>query len=83
MEITNLVQTCGACPSQWEALTDDGRGVYVRYRWGYLSICVSNQPGEHGLEGREVYSVKMGDNLDGLIDWEVVAPIIGSLQLDV
>lgn len=37
LAITELVQTCGACPSQWEGTLDDGRVVYIRYRFGRLS----------------------------------------------
>lgn len=36
--IEHLTQTCGACPSQWEGELEDGRMLYIRYRWGYLSI---------------------------------------------
>jgi hypothetical protein len=27
-----------ACPSMWEGELSDGRHVYVRYRWGAISI---------------------------------------------
>ncbi|MCA1480782.1 hypothetical protein, partial [Bradyrhizobium sp. NBAIM08] len=37
IQIVRLEQTCGACPSQWEGVTDDGRVVYIRYRWGALT----------------------------------------------
>ena len=36
--VTEIVQTCGACPSQWEGKTADGRHVYVRYRYGFLQV---------------------------------------------
>jgi len=80
MEIKNLIQTCEACPSQWEAQTIDNRGVYVRYRWGYLSINISTNPGDHGLGGQEVYGEQIGDGLDGFLSWSDVAPIIENLQ---
>jgi hypothetical protein len=32
--ITEIIQTCGACPAQWEGKTADGRYVYIRYRHG-------------------------------------------------
>jgi hypothetical protein len=34
--ITELQQTCVACPSQWEGRLADGRALYIRYRHGYL-----------------------------------------------
>jgi len=27
--------TCMACPSQWDAWTDDGQKLYFRYRYGH------------------------------------------------
>jgi len=41
MRIHNLKQTCCAYPSQWEAETEDGQCVYIRYRWGELKIGVA------------------------------------------
>ena len=80
MKITGLRQTCNACPSQWEALTIHNRSVYIRYRWGYLSIWVSNFPKQHGLEGKEVYRKQLGNELDGCLSWEEIAPIVANLQ---
>lgn len=36
--IARIEQTCTACPAQWDAWTDDGEYVYIRYRWGYLFV---------------------------------------------
>lgn len=33
--IVRAVQTCNACPSQWDAWTDTGQYLYLRYRGGY------------------------------------------------
>lgn len=58
--IVKLEQTCGACPSQWDACTDDGIGIYIRYRWGYLSAYV--------WETKEyLYGEQIGDGLDGYL----------------
>lgn len=51
--LTHLVQTCDACPSQWDAETDDGRPVYIRYRWGFLSVRVAPVGGDPVL-GAEI-----------------------------
>lgn len=45
IEINELKQTCMACPSQWEFYTFDNRPVYVRYRWGFLSVCIGKENG--------------------------------------
>lgn len=36
MKLSNLQRTCIACPSAWEGETEDGREVYIRYRYGQL-----------------------------------------------
>lgn len=38
--LRELRKTCGACPSQWEGTLEDGREVYIRYRWGGLEVVV-------------------------------------------
>lgn len=58
MRIRNLVQTCWACPSQWSAKTEDGDEVYIRYRWGVLTMDVANVL---------VQEVEAGDGLDGFM----------------
>lgn len=71
MIIKNLLCTCGACPSQWDAITDDGRAVYIRYRHGTLRLHV----GAHG-DTTPFAAVKadplhvwpdIGDSLDGMM----------------
>jgi hypothetical protein len=41
--IVKAVQTCHACPSQWDAWTDTGQYLYLRFRYGYGSV--ESQPG--------------------------------------
>lgn len=41
--ITRIRNTCHACPSQWEGEDEQGRYVYVRYRWGHLSVDVNGE----------------------------------------
>lgn len=33
-----LQRTCAAFPSQWEGLLEDGRAIYIRARYGWLSF---------------------------------------------
>ncbi len=83
MEIRDLVQTCGACPSQWEARTIENRPVYVRYRWGYLSVRVG-EPDESvdgAVGGYEVYGEQVGDGYDGSIYWSDVIKRIENLDV--
>lgn len=73
LRVKELTQTCSACPSQWEGTLDDGRMVYVRYRWGYLSVRVS--PGEaddvmDAVGGEEVFGAEIGDELAGVLTYQ-------------
>ncbi len=36
--VKSIELTCHSHPAQWEGRTDDGRPIYVRYRWSYLSV---------------------------------------------
>lgn len=56
--IESVVQTCTSCPAQWEVTLSDGRGLYVRYRWGMFSVA--------SIEDLDpFYQVSLGDGLDG------------------
>jgi hypothetical protein len=43
MRIVKAVQTCWACPSQWDAWTDDGLHLFLHYRHGFGTVTT-----EHG-----------------------------------
>lgn len=64
MNIVELTRTCTACPAQWEGRLDDGRYVYMRYRWGTFGLSVGLT-----MEGavRNPYSFihETGDAFDG------------------
>jgi hypothetical protein len=74
IEINDLVKTCSGCPSQWEFYTFDKRPVYVRYRWGYLSVRIGapNAEMSEAYTGVAIIGRQLGDNLDGSIDWKYV-----------
>lgn len=79
MKLKELIQTCTACPSQWEGRTEDDFPIYVRYRWGYLSIRKGEKGSESAVEGTEIYSNQMGEDLDGTIAENTVLKIIEKL----
>lgn len=60
--ITRAVMTCTAYPSQWDAWTEDGRELYLRYRYG----CGTAQL--DGPAGETVASFETGHSYDGHID---------------
>lgn len=83
MKIESLIQTCSACPSQWEFVTDGGRNAYVRYRWGYLSVRISEEAGGDAVLGIEILGREMGDEYDGVIEWPKVEALISDIDVDV
>jgi hypothetical protein len=81
MKIADLTQTCSACPSQWEFTTDGDRNAYVRYRWGYLSVRISKEPGGDAVRGIEILGRQIGDEWDGVLDWSVVEKLIKPIHI--
>jgi hypothetical protein len=76
------VQTCDACPSQWDAWDSEGRYWYLRYRYGHGEA--RQYPDENWVqlwvpnyEAREVLSFGYGHSLDGVITLEKFAELAG------
>jgi hypothetical protein len=71
--IRNKIQTCKAFPSQWEGVLNDGRRFYIRYRFGCLSVRVSEGIDGHvsdAVNGKEVYSKRLCGSYDGVLSWD-------------
>lgn len=67
IKLVELERTCCACPSQWEGRTENNKPVYVRYRWGYLSVRVGQKGDdiESAVCGKEVFGEQLGDGFNG------------------
>jgi hypothetical protein len=69
--IARTVQTCSACPSQWNAWTPDGRYLYLRYRSG-IGTVDSYDDADHETWDRaptgELARFDTGDRLDGSME---------------
>jgi hypothetical protein len=72
LRVKRVCQTSPACPAQWEGWTDDGRPLYVRYRFGRLSVRVGPVGGDmdSAVEGEEVFFLEHGNDLDGWMDYD-------------
>ncbi len=83
MKVRELLDYGTVSPAQWEGRTDDDRPVYVRYRWGYLSVRVGPPGGDtsSAIGGVVVYGEQIGDELDGAIKWRQVRDRIKPLRL--
>jgi len=65
--ISSIKQTCDACPSQWEGTLKDGRGFYIRYRWGWLSLRISTAENHDPVDCQEIFGMTVGHGLSGEI----------------
>lgn len=76
--LASIVQTCEACPSQWEGHFDDGIMFYCRYRHGRLTIESSTEPTSNVMEAMEnlILDKDMGDSFDGVMDTETLYQIM-------
>ena len=54
-----LVQTCEACPEQYDAMLNGERVGYLRLRWGWLTVECP------WVNGQEVYEMQTGHELAG------------------
>jgi hypothetical protein len=68
--IRRLIRTGERCPSQWEATTEDGLYLYVRYRWGCLEIGMGPSMHDAIENSGNVFEKQLGSNLDGSMDLE-------------
>ena len=69
--IKYIRKTCECYPSQWEAKLMDGRMLYIRYRWGVLSIRASLKKTDDimdAVNGKEIIGEKLGAGFDGYLD---------------
>ena len=55
-----LVQTCVACPEQYDVFRDGEQVGYLRYRWGYFTAKTPD------AGGTVVYEASYGDGLQGI-----------------
>lgn len=67
IRLVKLEQTCYGCPSQWEGRTDNDEPIYIRYRYGYLSVDLGPKGGDinSAVSGKEVFGKQIGEDLDG------------------
>ena len=80
MRIVKLYQTCPACPSQWEGETDDGRSVYIRYRYGRLTMSVAAGGINAAVDAEPCVVVSHGDGLDGYLTTDVMCELIPDVE---
>jgi hypothetical protein len=71
--VEQLVQTCGACPSQWEGRTRDGARIYVRYRYGTLAIGIGatlDAAIDQAISDAPALRLRISDAPDGFLEYD-------------
>ncbi|WP_432010160.1 hypothetical protein [Streptomyces cucumeris] len=69
--LARVVQTCRACPSQWDAWTVTGQYLYLRYRFGIGTV--QAQPSadpDTWVGGGELLAEFGESSMDGTIELE-------------
>jgi len=77
-------QTCSCCPSQWNALTEQNEFIYIRYRWGTLTIQMSASSGNLSdaiNTGNMIFVKSIGNEYDGTLTTEELIQIINENDL--
>lgn len=81
LTLVRVIQTCLACPSQWDAWDADGRYYYLRYRYGtgkvkhYRTEDWAESPQDELIA--VVAEFEHGHPLDGVISLEEFAERAG------
>ncbi len=58
IKVKSLANLGTACPSQWEGEAEDGREVFVRFRWGKIRVY---------LDDEVVFEKQITDGADGFM----------------
>jgi len=66
--VSHIERTCEASPSQWEGKTNDGQWVYVRYRWGSLTVSIGDTA-SNAVSGKVIFRKSMDDPLGGYLSY--------------
>jgi hypothetical protein len=62
LKFKSLINTGIACPTQWEGQLEDGRFIYIRYRWGNLGFGIGKDINE------AIDNYTHGEDIGGLSD---------------
>jgi hypothetical protein len=70
--VSTVTETFCACPNTYSGKTTNGDTIFVRYRWGHLSIRL--QPGKtvddsEGSNGESIFELDYGGPFDGMINY--------------
>jgi len=70
INVKNITRYSSGCPTQWDGETTNGGKLYIRYRWGCLTV---------DLNDKEIFNSKVGDEFDGVMSDEDMKKVTGSV----
>jgi hypothetical protein len=71
--ITKCERISPACPSSWDCVTDEGRYLHIKYRYGTISVREFIKDNDHEIMKEELYSKKIStDDLSGIMTFDVL-----------
>jgi hypothetical protein len=83
VEVYDLRRTCVACPSQWEGRIGDHGSIYIRYRWGNLTVRTSETDGNAAAASscflEDDIGRRSGDRLGGYMETDEMRRALGSV----
>lgn len=75
--IVRAVQTCAACPAQWDSWDAEGNYYYLRFRHGHGTVQTMEAPGSGDYWAEPVASFTDDDPWNGTIELEEFAERAG------
>lgn len=81
-KIEKIIQTCIACPSQWDMWDTDGVEYYVRYRWSNLSVVkvIRKEPDGNYREEGIFYKKTPEDDDNSFEGWMTTDELIDHIK---
>lgn len=76
LTLTSFNKTCEACPAQWEGRTTKDEPIYIRYRWGYLSVRMGEAGDEDAVSSKEILGKQLEDGLAGSLNENALINIL-------
>jgi hypothetical protein len=72
LTVQTITKTCEAAPAQWEGRTTDDRPIYVRYRYGFLSVQLGPPGGDlaSAIRTEAFLGAQLGGELDGVLSYD-------------
>ena len=62
IELVKVIETCMACPSQWDAWDAEGNYYYLRFRFGRGSVSRDHD------DRKAIITFRHGDDLSGCLE---------------